>query len=77
MNSKKTEIVKEEQMVEKTQVEKPSGQMKLVYHEVKEGESLSLIAKKYGVTVAELIKWNKLSSTKLSIGQIIKLQVKQ
>lgn len=77
MNSKKTEIVKEEQMVEKTQVEKSSGQMKLVYHEVKEGESLSLIAKKYGVTVAELIKWNKLSSTKLSIGQIIKLQVKQ
>lgn len=40
-------------------------------HTVKEGESLVDIAKAYGVTVANLIKWNKLNNNNLVKGQIL------
>ncbi|RKZ34096.1 hypothetical protein DRQ33_02885 [bacterium] len=42
---------------------------KKVVHTVKSGESLWLIARKYGVTVADIKKQNKLNSDKLSVGQ--------
>ena len=32
----------------------------MVYHKVKRGESLGLIAKKYGVSVSKLVSWNNL-----------------
>lgn len=40
-------------------------------HSVKSGESLSLIASKYGTTVSKLMDWNGLRSTRLSVGQKI------
>ena len=40
-------------------------------HSVKSGESLSLIASKYGTTVSKLMDWNGLRSTRLSVGQRI------
>ena len=40
---------------------------------VKKGESLYSIANKYGLSVNDLKRLNNLSSTKLDIGQIIKL----
>lgn len=40
-------------------------------HEVKSGESLSRIAKKYKVTVAELEKWNGIKASSLKAGQEI------
>ncbi len=43
-------------------------------HNVRSGENLSLIAKKYGITVAELKSWNGLQSNNLKIGQ--KLEIK-
>jgi N-acetylmuramoyl-L-alanine amidase len=42
-------------------------------HKVKSGESLSVIAKRYGKTTSELKNYNKLRSTSLSIGQKIKI----
>lgn len=42
-------------------------------HVVKSGESLGSIAIKYSCTASELMKWNNLSSSKINIGQKIKL----
>jgi membrane-bound lytic murein transglycosylase D len=42
-------------------------------HVARSGESISAIARKYGVTVAELKKWNRLKSNKLKRGQRLKV----
>lgn len=39
------------------------------YHKVRKGDTLASIAKKHGVTVAQLKKWNRLKRDRLSIGQ--------
>ncbi len=44
---------------------------KAVKHKVSRGESLSLIAKKYGTSVSAIKSTNKLKSTSLAIGQIL------
>jgi membrane-bound lytic murein transglycosylase D len=41
----------------------------VVYYRVKKGDNLSKIAKRNGVTVAQLKSWNNLKSTFLSIGK--------
>ncbi len=43
-------------------------------HKVKSGESLGSIANKYGVSVAELRKWNSIKSSKIQKGQNIKVK---
>jgi LysM repeat protein len=43
------------------------------YHTVKSGESLYYIAKKYGVTLADLNKWNSISNNAIKIGQVLKV----
>lgn len=40
-------------------------------HIVRSGESLSVIARKYGTTVSKLMDWNNLTSTNLRVGQRI------
>jgi len=42
-------------------------------HVVKSGESITTIARRYGITVADIKKWNRLSSNKLKRGQRIKV----
>ena len=42
-------------------------------YQVGKGDTLYSIAKKYGVSVNELIQYNNLNSTVLSIGQILKI----
>ncbi len=44
----------------------------IAYHKVKDGDTLYDIARKYGTTVSVLKKINKLSKTKLRLGQIIR-----
>lgn len=39
------------------------------YHKVKRGENLGLISQKYRCSVNDIKRWNKLRSTKLSVGQ--------
>jgi membrane-bound lytic murein transglycosylase D len=43
-------------------------------HTVKNGETLGSIAGKYKVTAAELMSWNNLSSSKVVVGQKLKIQ---
>ena len=43
-------------------------------HKVKKGESLRVIAKKYGVRVGQLKSWNNLSSSIIHPNQILRLQ---
>jgi membrane-bound lytic murein transglycosylase D len=44
------------------------------YHSVKKGESLSIIGKRYGVTVQSLRSWNHLSGTNIGVGQKLIVQ---
>jgi len=46
---------------------------KTKYHKVRKGESLGGISKKYGVTISELKKWNKLKSNKVATGKSLKI----
>ncbi|MCX6242384.1 MAG: LysM peptidoglycan-binding domain-containing protein [Bacteroidetes bacterium] len=55
-----------------TEPEPETGAPKI--HVVKSGESLGLIAGKYNVTVNELMSWNNLSSSKVIVGQKIKIK---
>jgi membrane-bound lytic murein transglycosylase D len=44
-------------------------------HRVKNGENLGSIARKYGVTVKQIIRWNNLKNpNKLKIGQRLEIQ---
>ena len=45
-----------------------------VTHTVKKGESLYSIAKNYNTTVEQIMKLNNLTSTNLSIGQVLKIR---
>ncbi|MCD8292508.1 MAG: LysM peptidoglycan-binding domain-containing protein [Prevotellaceae bacterium] len=53
-----------------------SGQTMVFFHEVKEGETLSTIAAAYNVSVADIIKWNQLSSSDVDKGTKLKILVK-
>lgn len=46
-------------------------------YEVKAGDSLYTIAQKYGITVEELMNFNNLKNTILSVGQILKIPKKE
>ena len=46
-----------------------------IYHKVKIGETLSVIAKRYNVTAIEIITWNKLPSKKAKIGQRLMIKL--
>jgi LysM repeat protein len=42
-----------------------------IRHVVEQGETLFALQRKYGVTVAEIKEWNKLTSDNLSAGQVV------
>lgn len=52
------------------------GETILFFHEVKDGENLSGIAATYNVTIADIIKWNKLSSTDVAKGTKLRIFIK-
>ncbi|MFN3967433.1 LysM peptidoglycan-binding domain-containing protein [Flavobacterium sp.] len=45
------------------------------YHKVRRGESLSKISDRYGVTISDLKKWNRLKSSKAPMGRNLKIYV--
>lgn len=53
-----------------------SGDVAIFFHEVKDGETLSSIANAYGVKVANIIKWNQLSSDSVAKGTKLKIYVR-
>ncbi|MBA4317093.1 MAG: lytic transglycosylase [Flavobacterium sp.] len=46
---------------------------KTSYYKVKRGDNLSVIANKYGVSVAEIKKWNRLKSNAVASGKSLKI----
>lgn len=70
------EAVAENSSPEETKVvvyEETKTKSKLAYHSVRRGESLGLIAQKYGVTVTELKRWNNLKSSTITAGKKLKV----
>ena len=59
-----------------TTTNKPSSTTTTKIHVVKKGESLSMIAKKYGCTVTDIKNWNGLKSNTVLVGQKLKIKVK-
>ena len=45
----------------------------VVRHKVRSGESLSIIAKKHGVSVSKIKQWNNLRNDRIYTGQILKI----
>ncbi|MCD8293132.1 MAG: transglycosylase SLT domain-containing protein [Prevotellaceae bacterium] len=56
----------------RTVVAKP-GSGNMVYHRIASGETLSTIARQYGVTVRQLQEWNGLSGTNITAGKSLKV----
>ena len=52
-----------------------SNHQERIVHRVRKGETINLIANRYGVTVAQVKKWNRLKSSKLKIGVRLMLYV--
>jgi membrane-bound lytic murein transglycosylase D len=48
---------------------------KVKYHKVRRGDSLGEISDRYGVTISELKKWNRLKSSKAPMGRNLKIYV--
>jgi len=48
-----------------------------VKHKIKRGETLSAVARKYGTSTKSLMRMNRLKSTKIKAGQIIKVSTKR
>ncbi|MNJ89017.1 Membrane-bound lytic murein transglycosylase D precursor [compost metagenome] len=46
------------------------------YHKVKSGESLGSIAAQYSVTIQELMDWNDLTTARITVNQLLKIQTK-
>ena len=51
-----------------------SSSVNTKYHKVRSGETLGAIAQKYGTSVNNIMRWNGLRSTKIQIGQTLKIQ---
>ena len=51
----------------------PAGKGKYIYHTVRPGDSLWQISRKYGVSVRDLQRWNRLKNTRLKPGTKLKI----
>ena len=50
---------------------------KRIRHKVRRGEALSIIARRYGLRVSDIKKWNRLRSSRIYAGQRLKLWVRK
>jgi membrane-bound lytic murein transglycosylase D len=55
------------------QIVNPSYSIRHITHKIKPGETLSTVARKYGTDTRTLMKVNRLKSSKIKAGQIIKI----
>ncbi|MBX5439445.1 MAG: LysM peptidoglycan-binding domain-containing protein [Thermoflavifilum sp.] len=55
----------------------PSKPRRPLYHQVQKGETLYSIARRYGVSVQQLMQWNQLHDTTIRIGQRLVLYLPQ
>ena len=54
-------------------VDNNSSSGKLMYHKIRSGESIGLIADKYGTTITNIKKWNHLHSNVIQAGKTLKI----
>lgn len=66
------ETEKEENPLE-IQIQKTSSQ-EIIQHEVKKGDTLFNISRRYQCSIADIQQWNKLHSTNISIGQRLEIR---
>lgn len=59
---------------QKLRVSGTGAQVNEVIHVVKKGEGLWDIARQYKVTIEDIVKWNKLTDTKVKIGDKLKIR---
>lgn len=52
---------------------KSSGNSDLIYHRIRNGENLGSIARKYGVSVKQIQRWNGMHNTRISAGKRLKI----
>ena len=45
-----------------------------IKHTVQSGESLWDISRTYGVTIEQIVEWNKKKSTKVKAGEVLRIQ---
>ena len=57
-------------------VETPAPQQKTKIHVVKRGDTLGKIAQRYGVTINQIKKLNKIKGSRITVGQRLKIPVK-
>ncbi|MDG2194740.1 MAG: LysM peptidoglycan-binding domain-containing protein, partial [Polaribacter sp.] len=72
--SKKRRIVTKSTPVSVVDSSKKLPRLKSRYHQVKKGDTLYAIARKYNITVGDLKKINSLKSNEISIGQRLRLK---
>lgn len=68
INNRRSEI----EIIQHTAVS-PGNYGKVTYHKVQKGQTLSQIAARHGVSLTKLKKWNNLRSSKIKIGQRLKI----
>jgi FOG: LysM repeat len=69
--NRKTVSIKEEPEV----ISKPATKRaRTTYHKIRKGETVSEIADKYGVSVRELKRWNRLRGNNISAGKRLKIR---
>lgn len=64
---------KSEAPTKKVPAEKTPAPGKFVSHTVAPGESLWDISRKYGVSIEEIVEWNRKKSTKVKAGEVLKI----
>lgn len=57
-------------------LQETAAQGRMIYHEVREGETLKQVAKAYNVSISNIVKWNSLSSSTLTPGMKLKIHFK-
>ncbi len=73
--NRKTVAIKDTQTNSRTSKSATStaGKGDVTYHKIKNGETLSAIADKYGVSVKNIQSWNGLRNTKIAAGKSLKI----
>ena len=66
---KKRKYVAVKEVASNTTRSKSSGSSGSKYHKIQKGETLSSIARKHGITVNNLKKWNNISGTNITAGK--------
>lgn len=72
-NYKRDDFFKKEQVVVSNPKPKTRAKSSTTTHKIRSGESLSTIARKYGVSVANLKKWNGLKNDNIRAGKTLKI----